>query len=202
MLQDLADQLSARGLSPSSVRNTILPLRAIYRRAHQRGDVAINPTLKLAPPRRPQPTRPHRRTHTKPPPSSTRSHPADRALWATALYAGLRLGELQALHWNDIDLDHNLIHIQRSWDRTAGFIATQKPRRQPPRPHHQHPPHATSSTTASTKAQAANGFVFPNQRGDHPFNPSTINPQPAKPGQTPASPRSASTNAATPTPPT
>jgi hypothetical protein len=33
MLQDLADQLAADGLSASSIRNTILPLRAIYRRA-------------------------------------------------------------------------------------------------------------------------------------------------------------------------
>jgi hypothetical protein len=47
MLRDFADRLSARGLSASSVRKTILPLRAIYRRAHQRNDVAINPTLKL-----------------------------------------------------------------------------------------------------------------------------------------------------------
>src|SRR5712691_8867384 len=47
MRQDLADQLTAQGLSPSGVRNTILPLRAIYRRAHNRGEVALNPTLKL-----------------------------------------------------------------------------------------------------------------------------------------------------------
>ncbi len=47
MLQDLADRLTAEGLSPSSVRNTILPLRAIYRRAQNRGEVALNPTLKL-----------------------------------------------------------------------------------------------------------------------------------------------------------
>jgi hypothetical protein len=43
MLKDFADQLSAQGLSPSSVRNTLLPLRAIFRRAHNRGIVAINP---------------------------------------------------------------------------------------------------------------------------------------------------------------
>ena len=35
-----------RDSPPSSVRNTILPLRAIFRRAHRRGEVAINPTLK------------------------------------------------------------------------------------------------------------------------------------------------------------
>jgi len=46
-VQDLVDQLVAAGQAPSTVRNTILPLRAIYRRALLRGDVAINPTLKL-----------------------------------------------------------------------------------------------------------------------------------------------------------
>ncbi len=44
----------------------------------------------------------------------------DHALWATALYAGLRRGELQALRWKDIDLDQNLLHVHRSWDRIEG----------------------------------------------------------------------------------
>src|SRR5919201_1593007 len=48
MLQDLADELAANSLSASSIRNTILPLRAIYRRALTRGQVALNPTVKLA----------------------------------------------------------------------------------------------------------------------------------------------------------
>src|SRR5436190_7739633 len=38
-VQDLVDRLVAQGLSPSSVRNTILPLRAIYRRALARSEV-------------------------------------------------------------------------------------------------------------------------------------------------------------------
>jgi len=75
VLQDFADRLLGEGLSASSVRNTILPLRAIFRRAHRRGDVAVNPTLKLTQPvvrgqretggcsdgGRPAPRRPRRR---------------------------------------------------------------------------------------------------------------------------------------------
>lgn len=49
-LQDFTDQLTAQALSPSSVRNTLLPLRAIYRRAQRRGEVAVNPTLNLTVP--------------------------------------------------------------------------------------------------------------------------------------------------------
>jgi integrase len=35
--------------------------------------------------------------------------PRDRLLWATATYAGLRRGELQALRWGDVDLDAAVI---------------------------------------------------------------------------------------------
>lgn len=39
-LQELADQLAAEGLSPSTIRNALMPLRALYRRATARGVVA------------------------------------------------------------------------------------------------------------------------------------------------------------------
>ena len=38
----------------------------------------------------------------------------ERALWATALYAGLRRGELMALQFEDIDTDKNLITVSRA----------------------------------------------------------------------------------------
>jgi hypothetical protein len=46
-LQDLADRWRAEGLGPSTVRNALMPLRAIYRRAIRRGEVTINPTTDL-----------------------------------------------------------------------------------------------------------------------------------------------------------
>ena len=46
----------------------------------------------------------------------------DRALWATALYGGLRRGELQALRWTDIDLAGGVIRVERSWDVREGEI--------------------------------------------------------------------------------
>lgn len=47
-VHDLVDRLVAAGRAPSTVRNTILPLRALYRRALARDQVALNPTLKLS----------------------------------------------------------------------------------------------------------------------------------------------------------
>lgn len=46
-IQRIADEMLAEGANPSTIRNTIMPLRAIYRRALEDGDVAVNPTQKL-----------------------------------------------------------------------------------------------------------------------------------------------------------
>ncbi|HEX5762768.1 MAG TPA: site-specific integrase [Solirubrobacterales bacterium] len=46
----------------------------------------------------------------------------DRPVWATAFYAGLRRGELQALRVCDIDLAGNLIAVERGWDQVEGVI--------------------------------------------------------------------------------
>jgi Phage integrase, N-terminal SAM-like domain len=47
-VQDLVDKLVVLAKKPSTVRNAILPLRAIYRRAISRSEVALNPMLGLA----------------------------------------------------------------------------------------------------------------------------------------------------------
>jgi integrase len=117
-LQDLADRLVASGLDPSTVRNALMPLRAIYRRAVSRGDVAVNPTTGLE-----LPAVTGRRERIAAPDEAARLLEAlpdrDRALWATALYAGLRRGELQALRWNDVDLAGGVIRVERSYDEKA-----------------------------------------------------------------------------------
>src|SRR5256885_5374782 len=45
---------------------------------------------------------------------------SDRALWATAMYGGLRRGELLALRVEDVDLANGLIHVRRGWDAVEG----------------------------------------------------------------------------------
>jgi len=46
----------------------------------------------------------------------------DRAVWATAMYSGLRLGELQALRDQDVDLQAGVIRVERGWDKLEGDI--------------------------------------------------------------------------------
>ena len=117
-LLDLADRLAARGLAPSSVRNAIDPLRVIYRRAVARGVVAVNPTTGLE---LPTGDRTPRDRVADPVEAAALiaalPKPLDRALWATALYAGLRAGELVALRWADVDLTASRIRVTASIDR-------------------------------------------------------------------------------------
>ena len=85
-VQDFADRLLARGEDPSTIRNTLMPLRAIFRRAVARGDVAVNPTTGLE-----LPAVRGRRDRIASPEEAARLLDAlperDRAMWATALYA-------------------------------------------------------------------------------------------------------------------
>jgi integrase len=46
----------------------------------------------------------------------------DRAIWSTALYAGLRHGELMGLHRADVDVATGLIYVRRGWDQCEGEI--------------------------------------------------------------------------------
>jgi integrase len=47
--------------------------------------------------------------------------PQDAALFATAAYTGLRLGELRALRWGDVDFGKRLVHVRRSYvERSEG----------------------------------------------------------------------------------
>lgn len=124
-VQDFADRLLGEGLDPSTVRNMIAPLRVIFRRAVSRGEIGTNPTsgLELAAPQ-------GQRDRIEPPEQAAKliaALPAkDRALWATAFYAGLRLGELLALRWEDIDLKTNILRVNRSYDPKAAMFVNPK----------------------------------------------------------------------------
>jgi integrase len=120
-VQRLADEMLGEGCNPSTIRNTLMPLRAIYRRAIEDGDVAVNPTEKLR-----LPAVRGRRDRIASPDEAAELLSAlrdtDRAVWATAMYAGLRRGELLALRWEDVDLAAGIIRVRRSWDVKAGVI--------------------------------------------------------------------------------
>jgi integrase len=122
-LQDYVDRMHAEGVNASTISGWIMPLRGIYRRALSRGEAQINPTAGLQMPRRRG-----GRDRIASPEECERLlgalAPADRPLWATAFYGGLRRGELRALRIEDVDLARGLIHVRRGWDEREGEIQT------------------------------------------------------------------------------
>ena len=112
-IQDYADRLLAGGAQPSTIRNAIMPLRVICRWRCR--EVPVNPTAGLVLPA----VRLGRVRIASPAEAELllASLPAtDRALWATALYAGLRRGELMGLRWGDVDLAKGLLEVEQAWD--------------------------------------------------------------------------------------
>lgn len=126
-MQDLADRLFAQSLDPSTIRNALMPLRAIYRRAVSRGDVTVNPTTGLE-----LPAVRGRRDRIAAPDEAASLIAAlpehERALWASAMYAGLRRGELMALRWTDVDLAAGVVRVERSYDPKEGVYVAPKSR--------------------------------------------------------------------------
>jgi integrase len=120
-VQDYAEELLAEGLDPSTVRNLLMPLRVLYRIAVRRGEVAVNPTHDLE-----LPAVEGTRERVADPIEAQELLQAltesDRPLWATALYAGLRNGELRALRVEDVDLRAGLVRVESSWDDVEGAV--------------------------------------------------------------------------------
>ena len=121
-LQALVDRWSAEDQSPSTIRNSIKPLQALYRRARAREGLAVNPTRDLE-----LPAPNAKEVEIVAPDIAAQLLDVlpieDRALWATALYAGLRYGELRALRWSAVDLAGGSIRVTESWDPKEGAIA-------------------------------------------------------------------------------
>jgi integrase len=120
-LLELKEQLLGEGHSGSTIRNSFVPLQALYRRARRNGLVSVNPTADLDLPTAGRRDR-----------AATSAQAAEllsvlpefeRALWATAFYAGLRRGELRGLLVEDVDLDAGTIRVEQSWDVKEGPIA-------------------------------------------------------------------------------
>ncbi len=120
-LQLLVDRWHAEDQSAATLRNTIKPLQAIYRRAKSRGGLPVNPTQDLE-----LPDRRARKVEIVAPEVAARLlaalPAADQAVWGTALYAGLRYGELRALRWNAVDFVAGTVAVRESWDPKAGSI--------------------------------------------------------------------------------
>lgn len=121
-LQEIVDRWQAEGQAPSTIRNSLKPLQAICRRARAREGLALNPTHDLELPV-PNPAEVQIVAPTTAAKLLSVLPIEDRAIWSTAIYAGLRYGELRALRWAAVDLASKTIRVRESWDPKEGSIA-------------------------------------------------------------------------------
>jgi len=131
-VQKIVDDMQREGFASATIDADITPLKAIYRRAVSRDEVRINPTVGIEKPA--VRTRERRVVpHTDAAAMLAGLDTLERPLWATAFFAGLRMGELSALHREDIDLAAGTIHVRRNWDAVEGYVEVKnrKPRTVP-----------------------------------------------------------------------
>jgi integrase len=120
-VQQWVDGLVAKGLAPATVDAALTPLRSIYRWALQRGYAVSNPTRGIHKPA----VRPSQKAIASPAEAVAMIEAVprhDRALWAVALLAGLRRGELIGLRWDDVDLAAGVLRVERGWDMEVGEV--------------------------------------------------------------------------------
>ena len=113
--------LDGQGLAPSTIRNSLDPVRAIYRWLISLDELDVNQTRGLE-----FPADEDARERVAAPGEGASLIAAldypERGIYATAMYTGGRRGELQAVDDDDVDLDANLIRIEYGWDQEAGRV--------------------------------------------------------------------------------
>lgn len=121
--------LAARGLSPTTVRSARVTLRAALADALRDGRVRRNVASLVKPP---EAERPEMRSLSAGEVSRLLEATRDDAfgpLFALAVSSGLRLGELVALRWTDVDMEGRSLTVNQAAYRTdAGAYAFGKPK--------------------------------------------------------------------------
>ena len=124
---------SGRPLSSSMIDGYLRPLNGMMIFAVRRGLIAVNPYSMLT-----SDDRPHRRERRQDhiwsdeqiaallqAAEELAAQPASRydytPLLRTALFTGLRLGELLGLQWQDVDLQEGVLHVRRQYTRLREF---------------------------------------------------------------------------------
>jgi integrase len=124
----LIRELERKGLSASTISNYLKPLAGTMKFALRRGLISVNPCSLLTSDERPQ--RAERTDHVWSDEEIERLLSASKELarendarydysplLRTAVYTGLRLGELLGLKWEDVDLHDGVIHVEWQWTR-------------------------------------------------------------------------------------
>lgn len=172
-VQGLVDRLSRDGLAPSTIRNVLDPLRVVYRVAVRDELVATSPIIGIDLPSGETP-----RDRVADPDEAAVLLLAlprldDRALWATALYGGLRRGELRALRWRDVDLGAGVIRVRASMD-DAGRVTAPKTKAGEREAPIFGPLLPILTAYRDDDERHPDALVFPGSHAAQPFTPSAV----------------------------
>jgi len=119
-VQKVISDMSGKGLSPLTVQKALTVLRMILKKAQSYGYIGSNPALYIKPPRKAGkemdyliPEEVSRLLDS----ATLRSKP----IFAVAVFAGLRQGEIIALRWQDVNLEQGYISVNHSYHPKQGF---------------------------------------------------------------------------------
>jgi integrase len=125
----LIRELKRSGLTPATIHAYLMPLRGVLAYAVAEYDVPGNPCDKLSRDDRPRDETVEEIHVWSDTEIEALIEAAERMarqaesrydyapLIRTALYTGLRLGELLGLQWQDVDLHEGVLHVRRQWTR-------------------------------------------------------------------------------------
>lgn len=117
----LIADMRKRGYAGWTIRAALTPLGRILGHAARRGLIGQNPMGRLERGERPSVNRQEMRVLDREEITALlgAADTAARPLLATAIFTGLRLGELLALTWANMDFDGGVLHVRRQLDRTG-----------------------------------------------------------------------------------
>jgi integrase len=126
---ELIRALRAAGLAPASINKAVMVLGRILANAVRRGLIPANPVARLERGERPKTERREMRVLERDEIGALldASDVAYRPLLTTAVFTGLRLGEVLGLIWGDIDLEAGLIRVRKQLDLDGVRVTPKTP---------------------------------------------------------------------------
>jgi integrase len=114
-----------RGYSPYTIKGALVPLSRILNTAVRRRHIPSNPIARLEPGERPSVERRDIRVLSSDEIKLLldKTQEKHKPLIATALFTGLRLGELLGLTWADVDLEAGLVRVRKQLGRDGRRVA-------------------------------------------------------------------------------